>query len=79
MYLSPAKVKFLGHIVSEAGVAIDPEKLQAVWTWPRPSKVSEVRRFLGLCSYYWRFVPNFADLAHLLHQYTKHTQVFKLE
>ena len=43
---------------------------------PRPSTVSEVRRFLGLCSYYRRFVPNFADLAHPLHQCTEHTQIF---
>ena len=70
------KVKFLGHIVSEAGVATDPEKLQAVHAWPRPSNVSEVRRFLGLCSYYRRFVPNFADLAHPLHQCTEYTQIF---
>ena len=81
--LSPKKcvlfqrqVKFLGHIVSEAGVATDPEKLRAVHPWPRPSTVSEVRRFLGLCSYYRRFVPNFADLAHPLHQCTEHTQIF---
>ena len=62
--------------VSEAGFATDPEKLQAVHSWPRPSTVSEVRRFLGLCSYYRRFVPNFADLAHPLHQCTEHTQIF---
>ena len=66
--LFQCKVKFLGHIVSEAGVATDPEKLQAVRAWPRPSNIS--------CSYYRRFVPNFADLAHLLHQCTEHTQVF---
>ena len=41
-----------------------------------PSNVSEVRRFLGLCSYYRRFVPNFADLAHSLHQCTEHKQTF---
>ena len=66
------KVKFLRHIVSEAGVATDPEKLQTVRAWPRPSNVSEVRRFLGVCLYYRRFVPNFTDLAHLLHQCTEH-------
>ena len=81
--LSPKKcilfqrqVKFLGHIVSKDGVASDPEKLQAVHSWPRPSNVSETRRFLGLCSYYWRYVPNFAELAHPLHQSTEKMQVF---
>ena len=81
--LSPKKctlfrrqLKFLGHIVSESGVSTDPKKLEAVINWPTPTNVSEVRRFLGLCSYYRRFVPNFADTAHPLHQCTEHTQVF---
>ena len=81
--LSPKKcilfqrqVKFLGHIVSKDGVATDPEKLQAVRAWPRSSNVSETRRFLGLCSYYRRYVPNFAELAHPLHQSTEKMQVF---
>ena len=57
--LSPKKctlfrrqLRFLGHVISEKGVATDPEKLEAVTTWPIPTNVSEVRRFLGLCSYY---------------------------
>ena len=82
--LSPKKctlfrrqLKFLGHIVSEKGVATDPEKLEAVMTWPTPTNVSEVRRFLGLCSYYRRFVANFADIACPLHQCTEHPQIFK--
>ncbi|KAL0554584.1 hypothetical protein IC582_008508 [Cucumis melo] len=42
------QVSFLGHVVSKAGVSVDPAKIEAVTSWPRPSTVSEVRSFLGL-------------------------------
>lgn len=59
------KVKFLGHVVSEEGVAIDPEKVAVVTNWPLPQNVKDVRSFLGLCTYYRRFVPSFADVPAL--------------
>ena len=75
--LSPQKctllqreVKFLGHIIGSAGVSTDPEKTRAVETWPTPTNLSELRSFLGLCSYYWRSVKGFADIARPLHQLT---------
>jgi len=55
--LMRAEVKFLGHVVSGMGVATDPAKIEVVKEWPRPSEVREVRLFLGLASYYRRFVP----------------------
>jgi len=60
----------LGHVVSEEGISPDPGKIDAVKSWPRPSSSTEVKSFLGLCSYYRRFVPSFADIAHPLHQCT---------
>ena len=45
-------MSFLGHIVSKEGISADPEKIKAVQTWPVPKNVSEVRSFLGFCSYY---------------------------
>ena len=71
------EVKFLGHIVSASGVATDPDKLYAVSTWPRPTNVLEVRQFLGLCSYYRRFVAKFADIAQPLYQCTERNQPFE--
>ena len=75
--LSPKKcvlfqreVKYLGHVVSGEGISPDPGKIDAVKSWPRPTSVTEVKSFLGLCSYYQRFVPSFADIAHPLHQCT---------
>ena len=58
---------FLGHVVSESGVSTDPEKLSAINDWPTPQSAREVKSFLGLCSYYRRYVKNFAAIARPLH------------
>jgi len=70
------RVKFLGHVVSEEGVATDPEKVVVVTNWPLPQNVKDVRSFLGLCTYYRRFVPAFADIARPLHKLTEKGQPF---
>ena len=62
------EVKFLGHIVSAAGVATDPEKIKAVQEWEEPTSETELRSFLGLAGYYHRYVPSFAQIAKPLHQ-----------
>ena len=63
------RVKYLGHVVSEQGISPDPGKIEVVKTWLRSATVTEVKRFLGLCSYYCRFVPAFAEIAHPLNHY----------
>ena len=70
-------VKYLGHIVTSEGVSTDPDKVKAVQQWPVPQSVHELRSFLGLCTYYRRFVPNFASVARDLHVLTEHGHVFK--
>ena len=45
-------VSFLGHVVSEDGVMVDPSKIEAVKSWVRPTNVTEVRSIVGLASYY---------------------------
>ena len=57
------QVSYLGHIVSKEGISTDPSKTKDIDEWPQPSTVTEVKRFLGLCSYYRRFVPDFATVA----------------
>ena len=61
------RVGFLGHIVSEDGIETDPEKIEAVATWPIPECVRDVQSFIGICSYYRRFVRGFAEVAAPLH------------
>ncbi|WMV42565.1 hypothetical protein MTR67_035950 [Solanum verrucosum] len=56
-------VAFLGHVVSKEGVMVDPQKIEAVKNWVRPSSMTEVRIFVGLTSYYRRFMKNFASIA----------------
>ncbi len=62
------QVKYLGHIISHMGVSTDPEKVEAVQSWPAPSSITEVKQFLGLCSYYRRFIHHFADIAAPMHR-----------
>ena len=52
-------VAFLGHVVTKEGIQVDPQKIEAVSEWPRPTKVIEIISFLGLTGYYRRIVQDF--------------------
>ena len=71
-----ASVSYLGHVVSRGGVSTDPEKTAKVTKWPTPTSVQEVQQFLGLASYYRRFVRNFAEIAKPLHRLTERGRKF---
>ena len=64
------KVEYLGHVITEDGTATSASKTKAINEWPVPSNASEVRSFLGLCSYYRKFVSGFAEIASPLHALT---------
>ena len=68
------KVKYLGHLIEDGTIKTDPEKTAAVREFPTPTSVKEVRAFLGLASYYRRFVKDFADLSKPLTDLTKTKQ-----
>lgn len=66
------KVDYLGHIITAKGVTMDPAKIEAVQAWPIPTTVREVQGFLGLASYYRKFILHFGGLvAHLTQLLTK--------
>ena len=79
-----AKVTYLGHVFSAAGMEPDPQKVAAIHDWttwrklPRsltfvgtPTNVNDLRSFLGLALYYRRYIPHFADIAKPLHRLTE--------
>ena len=55
--------KFVGHIVSGAGIAVDPQKIACIVNWPFPKTLTELRAFIGLASYYRSFCQSFASIA----------------
>ena len=70
------EVAFLGHVVSRAGLACDPDKLSAVRAWHLPDSVKQVRQFVGFVGYYGRFIHNFSGLSEPLVALTRKGTVF---
>jgi hypothetical protein len=54
----------LGHIISEKGKVVDPEKIKSIEGWPTPRNVSEVRSLMGLVGYYKIFIEGFSTISH---------------
>jgi hypothetical protein len=59
-------VPFLGHVLSEDGISVDPSKVQEVIDSKAPTIVHEVHSFLGLAGYYRHFIPYFSKIAKLM-------------
>ncbi|MCP4492527.1 MAG: hypothetical protein GY820_35250, partial [Gammaproteobacteria bacterium] len=69
--------KYLGHIVSREGLIPDPKKVEGIQTYPAPNTQTEVRRFLGMASYYRKFVSHFSSIAQPLRKLTEKNQLFE--
>ncbi|XP_021371063.1 uncharacterized protein LOC110461754 [Mizuhopecten yessoensis] len=75
--LCAKEVLYLGHVISESGVSTDPAKTRTVEQWPVPVNVRELRSFLGFCSYYRRFIKDFAKIVKCLHKLTEKGRTFE--
>ena len=70
------EMQYLGHIISENGVATDPEKTKRVSEWPTPTGAKDLQKFLGLASYYRKFIKNFAQIAAPLNRLTEQNRKY---
>ena len=75
-YLFAQEIEYLGHIISADGVSTDPKKIEVVKDWSDPTSPKELRSFLCLCSYYSRFIKDFACTAKPLHRPTGKDEKF---
>ena len=60
------RIEYLGHIILEEGISVDPEKIEAIMNCPTPRNVTDVRSFMGLVGYYRRFIEGFSKVAHAI-------------
>nr|GEX35265.1 putative reverse transcriptase domain-containing protein [Tanacetum cinerariifolium] len=65
------KVQFLGRVIDSQGIHVDPTKIESIKDWASPKTPTEIHQFLGLASYYGRFIKGFSKIAKSM---TKLTQ-----
>jgi hypothetical protein len=65
------KMLYLGHVIGKNGVQVHQEKIRAIIEWPTPRNVTKLKSFLGLCTYYRKFVKGFSQLTAPLTNLTK--------
>ena len=69
-YLFQKSVYYLGHVISEHGMETDPQKIR-VKEWPIPTCTEKMQQFLGLATYYHKFVKNFAQITAPLYHWSE--------
>lgn len=84
LYLKASKCEFevtsmafLGYVISHNGIETDPAKIESVSNFPTPTNLRESRSFIGLTSYYRRFVPNFSQVAGPITSLTQKDRIFE--
>ncbi|GJT47020.1 putative reverse transcriptase domain-containing protein [Tanacetum coccineum] len=71
------EMQFLGHVVNQNGIHVDPSKIEATKNWKAPTTPSKIRSFLGLAGYYWRFIANFSKIAKPLTSLTQKNKKYE--
>jgi hypothetical protein len=71
------EVSFLGHIISEAGISVDPSKVKDVLSWNTPQNVLDIRSFLGLAGYYRRFIDGFSKISKPMIELLEKSKTFE--
>ena len=78
LFLKPEKcsfdqtsIEYLGVIISQSQVQMDPAKLSGITAWPTPHNLKQLQSFLGFCNFYRRFIQNYSAIAHDLFALTK--------
>ena len=70
-------VQFLGHVIDNKGIHVDPVKIKVVKEWSSPMNPTEIRQFLGLAGYYRRFIENFSKIAKPLTELTQKNKKYE--
>ena len=83
LYLKPEKclfeqeeMEFLGVVLKNGTIQMDPTKIKGVADWPKPNNVRDVRAFLGFTGFYHYFIPNYSKIAHPLNDLTRKATSF---
>ena len=67
-FIGKKEVTFLGHHVTREGIRPDPSNIEKVLNWPKPATDGEMKSFLGLCGYYAKFIPEYAEVSRPLRE-----------
>jgi len=70
-HIALSQVSYLGRVFSAAGMSPDPQKVSAMSSWKTPTTVEEIGKFIGLASYYHRYIEGFSDITKPLHKLTQ--------
>ena len=68
-------IDYLGHVISEKGIAPDPKKIEKIKQWPFPITGLEMLSLLRLCNYYRRLIPHFSEWAAPLYRISRETKI----
>lgn len=66
-----SKITFLGFIVNQRGIQMEPSCIEAITEWPEPESARDIQVFLGFAGFYWRFVLGFLQVAAPLTDLTR--------